>query len=85
MKAGEGAALARFSRVIPYPLAALVISGGILAVVQLDRVDALWTTSYGLVLSCKLAAVSALLALAAVNRYALTPRFSTRTQPRPAR
>ena len=78
VKAGEGAVMARFSRVIPYPLAALVISGGILAVVQLDRVDALWTTSYGLVLSCKLAAVAALLALAAVNRYAFTPRYQNK-------
>jgi copper transport protein len=73
--AGEDGALARFSRVIPYPLAALVVSGGILAVVQLDRVDALWTTSYGIVLTCKLALATALLALAAVNRYALTPRY----------
>ena len=52
-----------------------MVSGGILAVVQLDRVDALWTTSYGIVLSCKLAAVTALLALAAVNRYVFTPRY----------
>ena len=72
--AGEGGPLARFSRFIPYALAALVLSGGILAVVQLDRVDALWTTSYGIVLSCKLAAVTALLALALANRYAFTPR-----------
>lgn len=75
MKTAGGGALTRFSRLIPVPLALLVISGGILAVVQLDRVDALWTTSYGLVLSCKLAAVTALLALAAANRYALMPRY----------
>jgi copper transport protein len=75
VQAGEGGPLARFSRVIPYPLAALVISGGVLAVVQLDRVDALWTTSYGIVLSCKLAAVVALLGLAAVNRCVFTPRY----------
>ncbi len=75
VQAGEGGPLARFSRVIPYPLAALVISGGILAVAQLDRVDALWTTSYGIVLSCKIAAVVALLALAALNRFVVTPRY----------
>jgi copper transport protein len=46
-----------------------------LTVVQLDRVDALWTTSYGIVLSCKLLAVFALLALAVANRYAWAPRF----------
>jgi copper transport protein len=45
-------------------------------VVQLDRVDALWTTRYGLVLSGKLAVVAVLIAFAAVNRYALVPRFA---------
>jgi copper transport protein len=76
MRAGSrDRTLARFSHVIPYPLGVLVITGVALAVVQLDRVDALWTTSYGIVLSCKLAAVMALLALAAANRYALVPRF----------
>jgi copper transport protein len=75
VRAGEGAPLERFSRAIPYPLAALVISGVILAVVQLDRIDALWTTSYGIVLSCKLAAVIALLALGAANRFLLRPRY----------
>jgi copper transport protein len=68
-------ALARFSGAIPYPLTVLVITGVTLAVVQLDRVDALWTTNYGLVLSCKLIAVLVLLALAAANRFVLVPRF----------
>jgi copper transport protein len=77
-------ALARFSRVIPYPLTVLVITGVTLAVVQLDRVDALWTTRYGIVLACKLVAVDALLILAAVNRYALVPRFEA-TRAAPAR
>ena len=67
--------LARFSRVIPVPLALLVASGAWLAVVQLGRVDALWTTSYGQVLACKLAAVAALLGLAAANRYRLVPKL----------
>jgi copper transport protein len=70
----EVGALATFSRLIPIPLAALVVSGAILAVVQLDRVDALWTTSYGAVLSVKIVLVVALLALAAFNRSVLTPR-----------
>ena len=60
---------------IPYPLALLVVTGLVLAVVQLGRLDALWTTSYGVVLACKLAAVVALLALAVANRYRLVPRF----------
>jgi copper transport protein len=75
VRAGESTALARFTQAIPYPLAALVITGAVLTVVQLDRVDALWTTNYGIVLSCKIAAVTALLALAALNRYAFAPRF----------
>jgi copper transport protein len=65
--------LTRFSRAIPIAVVVLVVSGTVLAVVQLRRVDALWTTDYGLVLCGKLAAVLMLLALAAVNRYALAP------------
>jgi copper transport protein len=64
--------LTRFSRAIPIALVVLVASGTVLAVVQLRRFDALWTTDYGLVLSGKLAAVLVLLVLAAVNRYVLT-------------
>ncbi len=71
---GDGS-LRRFSRVIPYPLAALAATGVFLCFVQLDRIDALWTTNYGVVLSGKLAAIVALLALAAANRYRLVPRF----------
>jgi copper transport protein len=70
------AALARFSRLIPYALAVVVVTGAGLATVQLDRVDALWTTRYGLVLSGKLAVIVALLALAAGNRYVLVPRLA---------
>src|SRR6266508_3934041 len=68
-------ALAWFSRLMPYPLGLIVITGLTLAIVQLGRLDALWSTSYGIVLACKLAAVIALLALAAGNRYLLVPRF----------
>jgi copper transport protein len=67
--------LARFSRAIPLPLAALVMSGLLLAIVQVRQLDALWNTSYGLVLSGKLVAVAALLALAAMNRR-LTPHVT---------
>jgi copper transport protein len=76
IRAGEGAALARFSRLIPLALAVLIATGAVLMVVQLDRIDALWTTRYGLVLTGKLAAVAALVGLAAANRYALVPRFA---------
>jgi copper transport protein len=68
-------ALARFSRAIPLPLLLLVASGAWLVVAQLDRIDALWRTSYGQVLACKLALVALLLVLAACNRYRLTPRL----------
>ena len=55
----------------------LVASGLWLAFVQLDRIAALWTTSYGQLLACKLACVAVLLALAAANRYRLVPKFET--------
>jgi copper transport protein len=67
-----GVALRRFTRMIPWVLVALLASGSILAVVQVARVQALWTTNYGLILSMKLCAVLAMLALAAVNRFLLT-------------
>jgi copper transport protein len=70
-----GRALARFSHAIPVPLVLLIMSGSWLAVVQLGRVDALWTTSYGQVLACKLVGAAVLLSLAAVNRYQLVPKF----------
>lgn len=69
-----GTALRRFTRMIPWVLVGLLASGTILAVVQLARVQALWTTNYGLILSMKLAAVLALLALAVANRFFLTPK-----------
>jgi copper transport protein len=69
------ATLTRFSHGIPVPLALLAASGLWLASVQLGRIDALWTTAYGMVLIAKLIAVGALLGLAAANRYRLVPRF----------
>jgi len=71
-----GRDLARFSRVIPIAIVLLAASGLWLAFVQLGRLDALWSTSYGRVLACKLAAVAVLLGLAAANRYWLVPRFA---------
>jgi len=72
LRAGEGhAALAWFSRAIPLVLASMLLAGLWLSVVQLESVEALWTTAYGLVLCAKLAAVIVLLALAALNRFHL--------------
>ena len=70
----RAAELMRFSRAIPIAFVMTVATGIMLAVIQVRRLDAFWTTNYGLVLSAKLGAVAVLLALAAVNRYALTPR-----------
>ena len=72
-----GVQLARFSRAIPLVIVLLAASGLWLAFVQLDRLAALWTTSYGRLLACKLVCVAVLLALAAANRYRLVPKFET--------
>ena len=74
LRQGENATpeLVRFSRTIPWPVAALIASGAWLAFVQVRHFDALWTTAYGAVLSAKLAMLVALFALAAHNRR-LTP------------
>ena len=76
IRSGDRDALMRFSRLIPIPLAILIATGCLLMFVQLDRVDALWTTRYGLVLSGKLALVAVLVSLAAANRFALVPHFA---------
>jgi copper transport protein len=75
VRGGDTRALARFSKIIPLPLVVIVFTGLKLAFTQLDRFDALWTTTYGLALSGKLAAVIGLFALGAANRYALVPAF----------
>ena len=62
------AALKRFSRAIPFALAPLVFVGVVLAVVQVGRLDGLWTTNYGRLLLIKLAILAVLFALAAVDR-----------------
>jgi copper transport protein len=69
-------ALLRFSRAIPLPLAFLIVSGMVLAVVQVEHLDALRSTAYGRLLLAKLAAVLALLAIAALNRFSLMRRVA---------
>lgn len=66
---GADGALARFSRAIPPVLMALVATGVLLAVVQVERPDALLDSPYGQVLLAKLALVALLLGVAAVNRW----------------
>jgi copper transport protein len=66
--------LNRFSRGIPFVVAALVTSGLVLAVIQLETLSALWTTDYGLVLVRKLILLLPVFALAALNRWWFTAK-----------
>ncbi|WP_234831230.1 copper resistance CopC/CopD family protein [Rhodopseudomonas palustris] len=72
-------ALRRFSRAIPVAIAALLISGIVLSVLQLGRVEALWSSGYGRILIAKLALVTLLLLIALWNRARLTPRLEAGT------
>ena len=71
-EADGAAALTRFSRRVPFFLVVLFASGAALAIVQVEHPGALLTSTYGLVLTAKLALVAVLLGLAAFNRYWLT-------------
>ncbi len=68
--------LRRFSLPIAISLSILVVTGTILGIVELGKIDELWNSAYGIVLSLKLLALLFLFALAAVNRFYLTPRLS---------
>ena len=61
------AVLHRFSRVAVPVVAVLVLTGLVLAIVQLDSFSALIETSYGMILSVKLSLVAILLGLAALQ------------------
>lgn len=77
-------ALLRFSRAAVPVVGVLVLTGLTLAITQLDSFAALIETRYGLILSVKLVLVIALLGLAALNRFRLTPALvldSTATRP----
>lgn len=63
----------RFSRIAAPAVGLLALTGLGLAVVQLGKPSALVETRYGLILAIKLALVTLLLALAALNRFRLTP------------
>lgn len=65
-------ALRRFSRAIPFAVAVLVLSGLILALVQMGPPGAAWLTPYGFILAAKLALLVALFGLALWNRVGLT-------------
>lgn len=77
-------ALNRFSRIAVAVVGLLVLTGLTLAVIQLESFRALIETKYGLILSTKLVLVIGLLALAALNRFRLTPALAanlTMTRP----
>ena len=68
--------LNRFSRVAVPVVGALVLTGLVLATVQLESWRALIETRYGQILSTKLALVVVLLGFAALNRIRLTPALA---------
>jgi copper transport protein len=70
------AVLNRFSCIAVPVVGALALTGLGLATVQLQSFHALIETSYGLILSTKLALVVVLLGLAVLNRFRLTPALA---------
>jgi copper transport protein len=73
--AGTNTFLSRFSRTIPLVLLLLVASGALLAIVQIEHVNALWTTDYGRVFLLKCFALFCLFGLAVLNRVVLAPAY----------
>jgi copper transport protein len=67
-------ALQRFSKLIPWSVVTLLVSGAVISVLQLKPLGTLFTTAYGQILLVKLAFVACLLNLASYNRYWLTSR-----------
>jgi copper transport protein len=79
IRTSGGAALPivnRFSRVAVPVIGCLALTGLTMAVIQLESFGALVTTKYGIILSIKLVLVVALLGLAALNRFRLTPALA---------
>jgi copper transport protein len=70
----RAAALRRFSQVIPWPIAGLIASGVVIAVLQFGKPSELISTAYGRILLSKLVLVACLFVLAAYNRYWLTEK-----------
>ncbi|MBR0848441.1 CopD family protein [Bradyrhizobium diazoefficiens] len=72
--------LNRFSAIAVPVVAALALTGLVLAIIQVEKPSALIETRYGLILTVKLALVLVLLALAALNRFRLTPALARNEQ-----
>jgi copper transport protein len=69
--------LHRFSNLAIPVVALLVLTGVVLAVVQLESLHALTTTNYGLLLLVKTSLVIVLLGLSALNRFHFTPQLGS--------
>ena len=69
--------LHRFSAVAVPLVGLLVLTGLVLAIVQLESLRALIDTKYGIILSIKLVLVTFLLTLAALNRFLVTPMVAS--------
>jgi len=74
----------RFSRIAVLAVGVLALTGLGLAIVQLERPSALVETRYGTILSIKLGLAVLLLALAALNRFRLTPAVARNGHAAPA-
>jgi copper transport protein len=72
--ATKAEAVRRFSRVASVALLLVVVTGTIRAFDELDGIGDLVSTSYGRVLTVKLAALGGLVALGGLNRYRNVPR-----------
>ncbi len=85
-KSAEGdRALAQFSRLIPFAVAAILLSGTALAIVQLGAPGPAWLSPYAYILAAKLGLLALLLALALWNRLKLTqPALAGQRQARKA-
>lgn len=64
--------LLNFSRAIPFAVAPLVISGMVLAAVQMGLPGPAWLSGYGAIIGAKLLFLAMLFAIACWNRWALT-------------
>ncbi|MEA2939909.1 MAG: copper transport protein [Bradyrhizobium sp.] len=69
--------LQRFSKVAVPVVGVVALTGLLLGAIQLESFQALTGTNYGRILCIKLALVAVLLALAALNRFRLTPALQS--------
>ncbi len=71
--ANENRILARFSKFAVPLVVALAATGAAIAIIQVESVSYLWSSTYGYVLIAKIAMFGILLLLAALNRLVLSP------------